>query len=86
MEYYAVINRPFIDDTGKVLGNPGDVLEFPTDSTDKKTRLAAEGMLRGHASGVLKLDGKPAAPEPKPKSKTTKKKATYKTKEATPEG
>ena len=82
MEYYRVLDgHTFVDGSGKTRAG-GDVVELETDSEDKLTRLSAEGVLVGQHSRISKLSGKP---EPEKKS-PSKKKATYKTKDATPEG
>jgi hypothetical protein len=57
------------------------VIQLATDSKDKTERHEAEGVLMGQWSRVTKLPGNPKA-----KSKASKKGATYKTKDATPEG
>ena len=83
MHYYRVLEGKTLTDTwGKVLGSDGDVVELPTDSSDKSVRQEAEGILCGQWSKVAQLAGKPAGASKKKASK----KATYSTKDATPEG
>jgi len=87
MEYYSVAEgRTIRDLEGKVIGEGGDVIALATDSSDQQTRLKAEGVLLGQRLFVGKLAGKPEDFKGATKKKATKKKAGYKTTEATPEG
>jgi len=81
MEYYRVREgRTLFDQDDKVLGEGGDVIKLATDSKDKTIRHEAEGILMGQWSRVTKV-GKPEKKKAAPKGK----KASYSTKEATPE-
>ena len=78
MKYYRVsLGRELWHPNGTLLGSNGDVVALDTDSKDKKTRKGALAVLAGNWSIVVETS--------KPK-KASKKKATYKTKDATPEG
>ena len=77
MEYYRVHDDcVLLDRNNNVLGEGGDVVPLATDSDDKTERQEAEGILLGQHHSVNKVPG----------PKKAKKKATYKTKDATPEG
>ena len=83
MEYYRVLNNKELwHPDGHLLGKDGDVVALDTDSEDKKTRKAALAVLAGQAFNVTRTE----KPEKVSKKKVTKKGATYKTKDATPEG
>ena len=78
MRYYRVMaGHELWHPDGYLLGSGGDVVALATDSKDKKERKAAEAVLSGNRT-IVSRTGKP--------KKSSKKKATYKTKEATPEG
>lgn len=81
VEYYQVLEGcTLYDSDDKPIGTGGDVVALATDSKDSTERKCAQGILMGQWSKVAKLSGKPA------KKKATKKDASYKTTEATPEG
>ena len=78
MDYYRVKDgQTLLGMDDEVLGADGAVVALATDAKDKTKRHEAEGILMGQWSRVTKVD-KPA--------KKASKKATYKTKDATPEG
>jgi|TARA_A100000172_G_scaffold17068_1_gene9353 hypothetical protein len=64
----------------ELLGVAGDVIALATDSPDKTKRHEAEALLKGKQSSVTLVEG---LKESKPKKKS--KKATYQTKDSTPE-
>lgn len=79
MKYYRVSDGYELwHPNGTLLGKGGDVVALETDSEDKKTRKAATAVLAGNWSIVAETS--------KPTKTAPKKKATYKTKDATPEG
>ena len=78
MDYYRVKDgQTLLGMDDEVLGADGAVVALATDAKDKTKRREAEGILMGQWSRVTQVD-KPAKKVPK--------KATYKTKDATPEG
>lgn len=77
MQYYRISDGAELwHPNGKLLGKGGDVVALDTNSKDKLTRKAAAAVLAGNWSIVSECD--------KPE-KASKKKASYKTKDATPE-
>ena len=82
MDYYKISSdvNELRNSAGEVIGNGGDTISLATDSDDKRTRRAAEGVLMGNHTWLTKV--------PKP-SKASKKKASkkskYGTREMTPE-
>ena len=81
-QYYKIMQgHELWHPDGHLLGNGGDVIALETDSEDKKTRKAALGVLKGNWS-IVALTAKPE----KKTAKKASKKATYSTKDATPEG
>ena len=76
MDYYQISSD--IDElrnsAGEVVGKGGEVIALATDSKDKRTRRAAQGVLMGNHTWLTKT-GKP--------QRSSKKKATYETREMT---
>lgn len=80
MKYYRISSGCELwHPNGTLLGSGGDVVALETDSKDKKTRKGALAVLSGNWSIVSEV-AKPAT-----KKKASKKGASYKTTEATPE-
>lgn len=78
MKYYRVMEgHELWHPNGTLLGKGGDVVALDTDSEHKKTRKGAVAVLAGNWSKV--------SPVSKPK-KAAAKKASYKTRDAVPEG
>jgi len=81
MRYYKVLSGHELWHSGRRLGVAGDVVPLATDSEDHLTRKSAEAVLSGNWTKVAEV--------PKPvggvRKKKTKKKASYKTRDAVPE-
>ena len=78
MKYFLILEgHDLYHPDGHLLGTGGDVIPLATDAKVKSERRAAEAVLRGNYNIVLEVTKPGKAP---------KKKATYKTKDATPEG
>ena len=73
------------DQDGNVLGEAGDTISLETDSSDRATALAAEGLLRaaGGSNAVCAVSTPPGGKKGKKGKKP--KKASYKTREMTAE-
>ena len=71
MDYYQISSDivELRNSAGEVVGKGGEVIALATDSSDKRTRRAAQGVLQGNHSKLTKV-GKPKAAA---KKKTTKK-------------
>jgi hypothetical protein len=80
MHYYLISSD--IDElrnsAGEVVGKGGEVIPLATDSEDKRTRRAAQGVLMGNHTWVTRVS------KPSKKKKGADKKATYGTREMTP--
>ena len=81
MRYYKVLSGHELWHSGQLLGGEGDVVALATDSKDNLTRKSAESVLSGNWTKVAEVP----KPENGRRKKATKKKATYRTTEATPE-
>ena len=80
MKYYRVSDGCELwHPNGTLLGSDGDVVALETDSKDKKTRKGALAVLSGNWS-IVSETSKPGS-----KKKASKKGASYKTTDATPE-
>ena len=82
MDYYRISSdiEELRNSAGEVVGKGGDIIPLATDSKDKRTRRAAQGVLMGNHTWLSKV------PKPqKPSKKKADKKATYETREMTPE-
>ena len=83
VKYYRVLEGCVVRDADdQVIGKAGDVISLATDSNDSTKRNAARGILLGQQNKVQEVS-KPE--KPSKVSKPSKNKATYKTKDATPE-
>ena len=83
MQYYRVKEgHELWHPDGSLLGKGGDIVSLDTDSDDKPTRKAALAVLNGNWSMVSEV----SKPERVSKKKASNKKASYETKDATPEG
>ena len=82
MDYYQISSD--IDElrnsAGEVVGKGGEVIALATDSKDKRTRRAAQGVLMGNHTWLTK-----ASKPTKGSKKKASKKASYETREMTPE-
>ena len=80
MDYYRISSD--IDElrnsAGEVVGKGGEVIALATDSADKRTRRAAQGVLMGNHTWLTKTS-KPT----KGSKKKASKKASYETREMT---
>jgi|10_taG_2_1085330.scaffolds.fasta_scaffold351979_2 hypothetical protein len=77
MDYYLVHDgKVLVNRNNEVIGKGGEIVPLATDHKDATLRKEAEGILVGQYHSCTQVS--------KPGGK--KKKATYKTKEATPEG
>jgi hypothetical protein len=82
MDYYRISSdiEELRNSAGEVVGKGGEVIALATDSADKRTRRAAQGVLMGNHTWLTKTS-KP----PKASKKKAANKANYETREMTPE-
>ena len=82
MHYYRISSdiEELRNSAGEVVGKGCDIIPLATDSEDKRTRRAAEGVLMGNHTWLSRV------PKPtKASKKKASKKASYETREMTPE-
>ena len=82
MHYYKISSdiEELRNSAGEVVGKGGDIIPLATDSEDKRTRRAAEGVLMGNHTWLTRV------PKPtKTSKKKASKKASYETREMKPE-
>ena len=86
MDYYQISSDivELRNSAGEVVGKGGEVIALATDSSDKRTRRAAQGVLQGNHSKLSKV-GKPKAAAKK-KTTTQKKGGGYENREMTSGG
>ena len=82
MHYYKISSdiEELRNSAGEVVGKGGEIIPLATDSEDKRTRRAAEGVLMGNHTWLHRV------PKPvKSSKKKASKKARYETREMKPE-
>ena len=82
MHYYKISSdiEELRNSAGEVVGKGGEIIPLATDSEDKRTRRAAEGVLMGNHTWLNRV--------PKPvmaSKKKASKKASYETREMKPD-
>ncbi len=82
MHYYKISSdiEELRNSAGEVVGKGGEIIPLATDSEDKRTRRAAEGVLMGNHTWLNRV------PKPvKSSKKKASKKASYETREMKPD-